>query len=309
MQLQKASRKKAKMKLALQGPSGSGKSIGALLIAFGLCGNWSKIAVIDTENSSADLYAHLGDYNTIAIGPPFSPEKFIQAVKLCEDSRMEVIIIDSVSHEWDGTGGILDIHSNMAGNSFTNWGKLTHRHNAFVQAILQSSCHIIGTIRSKQDYVLNEKNGKMVPEKVGLKGVQRDGLDYEFTIVLDVDSKHNAVASKDRTSLFISKPEFKISVETGKQINDWCNQGEDIISEIMPGITMEIISEEELIDKIKNCGTVDDLLSLYNKYPVYQETHLSLFTARRKELLQPLEVNPILNNLKPSANGTHTNIA
>jgi len=178
-----------------------------------------------------------------------------------------------------------------------------------VQTMLQSSCHIIGTIRSKQDYVLNEKNGKMVPEKVGLKGVQRDGLDYEFTIVLDVDSKHNAVASKDRTSLFISRPEFKISVETGKQINDWCNQGEDIISEIIPGITTEIISEEELIQKINGCGSVDDLLTLYNKCPVYQETHLNLFTARRKELLQPVEVNPILNNLKPSANGTHTNIA
>ena len=308
MQLQKASRKKAKMKLALQGPSGSGKSIGALLTAFGLCGDWSKIAVIDTENSSADLYAHLGDYNTIAIAPPFSPEKFIQAIKLCEDSKMEVIIIDSVSHEWDGTGGILDIHSNMAGNSFTNWGKLTQRHNAFVQAMLQSACHIIGTIRSKQDYVLNEKNGKMVPEKVGLKAVQRDGLDYEFTIVLDVDSKHSAVASKDRTSLFIGKPEFKIGVETGKLIKEWCNQGEDIILKVIPSITTEIISEQELLAQINNCVSAEELLLLYNKYPVYQETHLGQFTARRKELLPIVPIKSIINNLKTSSNGTHTNI-
>ena len=83
---------------------------------------------------------------------------------------MEVIIIDSISHEWEGSGGILDIHAGMAGNSFTNWGKLTPRHNAFIQTILQTNKHIIGTIRSKQDYVLNEKNGKQVPEKVGLKG-------------------------------------------------------------------------------------------------------------------------------------------
>ena len=103
---------------------------------------------------------------------------------------MEVIIIDSISHEWEGKGGILDIHGSMVGNSFTNWAKVTPRHNEFVQKILQSNSHIIATIRSKQDYVLSEKNGKMVPEKVGLKGVTREGLDYEFTLVFDVDIKH-----------------------------------------------------------------------------------------------------------------------
>ena len=307
MQLQKASRKKVKMKLALQGPSGSGKSIGALLIAYGLCGNWSKIAVIDTENSSADLYAHLGDYNTIAIGPPYTPEKFIQAIKLCEDSDMEVIILDSVSHEWDGTGGILDIHSNMAGNSFTNWNKLTQRHKAFVQAMLQSACHIVGTIRSKQDYVLNEKNGKMVPEKVGLKGIQRDGLDYEFTIVLDIDSKHNAIASKDRTSLFINTPEFIISAETGKRIIEWCNTGEEITMEIINDITKEIMSEKELLLQIDKCNSAEELLKLYNKNPIYQETHLHHFTARRNSISKPVTNKLITHNLNASTNGTLTN--
>ncbi len=99
---------------------------------------------------------------------------------------MEVIIIDSVSHEWEGSGGILNLHAAMTGNSFTNWNKITPRHNAFVHKMLQSGCHITGTIRSKQDYVLTDKNGKMVPEKVGLRGVIREGLDYEFTIVFDL---------------------------------------------------------------------------------------------------------------------------
>lgn len=307
MELQQASRKKAKIKMALQGPSGSGKSIGALFIAFGLCGDWNKIAVIDTENNSADLYAHLGNFNTVSIRQPYSPERYIQAISVCEKAGMEVIILDSVSHEWEGTGGILDIHSGMVGNSFTNWGKLTPRHNAFVQSMLQSNCHIIGTIRSKQDYVLNEKNGKMVPEKVGLKGVQREGLDYEFTIVLDIDSKHKAVASKDRTGLFINAAEFKIGVETGKKIKDWCNKGLDISNSVIDNITNPVISEPELIARIQAAETIDGLIKLYNDNPIFQESHLEHFTKRRQELRQAGTNSQIVQPLNHSSHGTITN--
>ncbi len=226
MKLQIAKRHQAKIKLGIQGCSGSGKTMSSLLIAYGLCGDWSKIAVIDTENYSASLYAHLGPFKVLNISAPFSPEKYIDAIALCEAAGIEVIIVDSISHEWEGTGGILDIHGNMQGNSFANWAKLTPRHNGFVQAILQSPCHIIGTIRTKQEYVLSEKNGKQVPEKVGLKGVTREGMDYEFTIVLDVNIKHLASASKDRTGLFMDKPEFKITKSTGEQILSWCKEGE-----------------------------------------------------------------------------------
>ena len=206
MELRNAERKQAKIKMGLQAPSGAGKTYSALLLAYGLINDWSRIAVIDTENHSADLYAHLGNYQVLAFEQPFSPERYIQAIEVCEKAGMEVIILDSISHEWEGVGGILDIHGAMMGNSFTNWAKVTPRHNAFVQKLLQSSSHIIATIRSKQDYVLSEKNGKMVPEKIGLKGVTREGLDYEFTIVLELDLKHQATATKDRTQLFMDKP-------------------------------------------------------------------------------------------------------
>src|SRR4051812_9733483 len=128
MKLEISKRKQAKIKLALQGPSGSGKTMGALNIAYGLTGNWNKIAVIDTENYSASLYAHLGNYSVINIDSPYSPEKYIDAIKLCENAGMEVIILDSISHEWEGPGGILEVHGNMMGNSFTNWSKITPRH-------------------------------------------------------------------------------------------------------------------------------------------------------------------------------------
>lgn len=306
MKLEEVSRKKAKIKLALQGPSGSGKSLSALFIAYGLCSNWNKIAVIDSENGSANLYAKEGRFYTLRIEPPFTPEKYIQAIKTCEQGGIEVIIIDSVSHEWEGNGGVLDMHSKMVGNSFTNWNKLTGRHNAFVQAMLQSNAHVIATIRSKQDYVLNEKNGKMVPEKVGLKGVQRDGLDFEFTIVLDIDIKHNAIASKDRTSLFMDKPEFIITKETGKIINDWCNEGVDITTEIIEDITTKVITENELFDRIKFCKSSEDLLSLYQEQPVYQETHLEHFTKRKQELTKPETLNNITQHLNSNTNGTLT---
>ncbi len=120
MNLQQAERKQAKIKMGLMGPAGSGKTYSALLIAYGMTKDWSRIAVIDTENHSAELYSHLGQYNVVNIGSPYSPEKYIAAINLCEQSGMEVIVIDSISHEWEGSGGILDVHSNMAGNSFTN---------------------------------------------------------------------------------------------------------------------------------------------------------------------------------------------
>ena len=220
MQLRQSSRTQAKIKLALQGCSGGGKTMGALLIAYGITSNWGKIAVIDTESSSADLYAHLGNYQVLSLSEPYTPERYIEAINVCEMAGMEVIIIDSISHCWDY---LLDYHANLQGNSFTNWAKVTPRQNAFVQKILSSPCHIIATMRTKQDYVLNEKNGKFIPEKVGLKAVQRDNLDYEFTVVLDLNIKHQAVASKDRTNLFMGKPEFVITPDTGREILKWCN--------------------------------------------------------------------------------------
>ena len=141
----------------------------------------------------------------------------------------------------------------------------------------------------------------MVPEKVGLKSVQRDGLDYEFTIVLDIDSRHNAIASKDRTSLFINSPEFKISIETGKKIKEWCNQGIDITTSVN-NITMSVISEQQLISDIQITKTIEELLSLFHDNPLFQESHLDHFTKRRQELN-----NLIIQPLNHSTNGVNSN--
>ncbi len=246
MQLIKSERKKAVIKMALQGPSGSGKTYSSLLIAYGLVGDWNQIAVIDTENFSSHLYSNLGAYNVLSLSEPFSPERYIEAIETCEKAGIKALIIDSISQEWEGSGGIIETHGNMAGNSFTNWNRITPRHNAFVQKILQSPCHVVLTIRSKQDYVLTDKNGKMVPEKVGLKGITRDGMDYEVTIVFDIDIKHQATASKDRTGLFTNPLPFLITEETGHKIKTWC-LGEDL----MKNIELQV-SEAKSVQELRN---------------------------------------------------------
>jgi hypothetical protein len=270
MNIRKAQRKQAKIKLALQGPSGSGKTYSSLLLAKGLIGDFSKVCIIDTENGSADLYAHLGPYNTIAIQDPYTPEKYIQALELAETQNMEVIILDSISHSWQY---LIDFHAGLAGNSFSNWAKVTPRHNALFAKILSTNAHIITTLRVKQDYVLNDKNGKLVPEKVGLKAVQRDGVDYEFTLVFDLNVNHLAHCSKDRTGLFLDQSEFIISETTGLQIKDWCNEG--ILSRIQSAIDIEQLGQ------------------------IYRETKdpelLGHFIERKK----------IISNLKINENGNH----
>lgn len=226
--LQKASRKQAKMKMGIFGPSGSWKTMSALLMAKWMVWDWTKIAIIDTENKSAHLYSHLWDYNVYDLQPPFSPEAYVTALQECEKAWIECAIIDSISHEWEGRWWILEIVEELSEwqkNSFSTWGKVTPRHNAFISAILQTNMHVICCGRSKQDYVLNqkEKNGRIinVPEKVWLKAVTREGFDYEMTIAFDLMQNHYASVSKDRTGVFSKRPEFKITEETWKEILAW----------------------------------------------------------------------------------------
>ncbi len=223
MQFKKAQRQQARLRLALAGPSGSGKTYGALLVAKGIGG---RIAVIDTEQGSASLYDHLTDFDTLTLDPPYTPERYIAAIQAAVKGGYNVLIIDSMTHEWDGAGGCLEAnetlaHARMKGNTWAAWNETTPRHRAFVDCILQSPIHIICTMRSKTETV--QGDGKKVM-KLGMKTVQRDGTDYEFTTVLDLThDNHYANASKDRTGLF-SQPEI-LSEATGKRVLAWLNSG------------------------------------------------------------------------------------
>ena len=229
--IRKASRKHRYLKIGLAGISGSGKTLGALKLAYGITGDWEKICVIDSENNSADLYAQLGPYSVLPLTDT-SPQGYLKAFKEVIDSGYEVMIVDSMSHEYAGKGGLLEIADKIAstsksGNSFAAWSKATPMHNEWLDNWLQAPIHVIGTLRKKSDYVLEQNDkGKSAPRKIGLKSIQRDGTSYEFDVLLDISMNHLCSVEKDRTSLFDGKMAFDLTEKVGEALRDWANSGD-----------------------------------------------------------------------------------
>jgi len=246
LQLKKAQRSKAFLKLGISSPSGGGKTLGALMIGIGLMNikhpeltpaeRWNKIAIIDTENGSGELYvnttysgAHIGEYSAVTLQPPFEAGKYTDAIELCAQSGIEVCILDSLTHLWTGEGGLLEQQSaatKRSGNSYTAWRDITPQLTRFVETMLQTPMHIIATMRSKQEYVQekDEKSGKTTVRKLGLEPEMRKGMEYEFTTFLEIDESHTAFGSKDRTSLFDQKY-FRIEPKIGETMMEWLDSG------------------------------------------------------------------------------------
>lgn len=250
---QKATRTKAKARIGLVGTAGSGKTFSALQLAIGMGG---KIAVIDTEHGSASLYVHLGDYDVATITPPFTTKKYLDLITEAGKSY-DILIIDSLSHAWAGTGGLLEEVDKRAGsgNKFAAWRDVTPMHNALIDAILQSPAHIIATMRSKTEYVLEENDkGKKVPRKVGMAPVQREGMDFEFSLVFDVDQdRHFARASKDRTGLFDGTCDI-LTPAHGAKIREWLESGDE------PPVAMVTMEQrKQLVAEMDKYVTADEL--------------------------------------------------
>lgn len=271
LQLKKAARKKAKLKIGMSAPSGGGKTLGALLLAYGIVKGenpkftdseiWEKIAIIDSENGSGELYVGrevsgilIGSYGCITLTPPFTADVYMQAIHLCEEAKMSVCIIDSTSQLWAGQGGLLEKQGNIAkrtGNSYTAWRDVTPELNRFVDTMLQTDMHIIATMRSKTEYVQEkDSNGRVSVRKVGLAPVQRDGMEYEFTMFLDVDAAHQAFASKDRTGI-VDGQYFTITPDLGIKIAKWLDSG-------VPENTKEVVIKSA--ENTKSEETIDSVL-------------------------------------------------
>lgn len=264
MPYSKVTREKSKLRLALAGSSGSGKTLSALLIAYGITEDWEKIALIDTEHGRARFYANRSDLGTgeflyQEMSAPFSPEKYIQMVKEGAETVGSdgVVIIDSFSHAWDNEGGVLDIKSEIAKRtdktSYSAWDEAGKIQNNLVNTILSVNCHTIVTLRTKMAYAMeiNDK-GKTVPVKIGLAPVQRENTEYEFDIVLNIARNHIATASKDTT--FLDQWQGVITPELGKSLKEWLDMGvepeicQDCGQRILPfkGKTIQQIAEGTL---------------------------------------------------------------
>lgn len=220
----KAQKSLSKARICLAGPAGSGKTYSALLLASGL---GEKIAMIDTEHGSGDLYSDRFSYDILPISAPFECKKYIDGIKEAEAQGYDVTIIDSLTHAWAGEGGLLDMKDKIMqsgkGNDWTAWRFVTPHHNQLVEAILQSKCHIIATARSKMKYAPEEENGKIKKvRKIGLDPILREGMEYEFTVVFDISNEHVATSTKDRTSLFDAQF-FTPTRETGAKLLAWLN--------------------------------------------------------------------------------------
>lgn len=233
-----AERKQARLRIGLSGTSGSGKTMSALRLAYGICKDWSKVFFIDTENGSGEWYVdwnkkgpdgemvNIGKYQYVRLEAPFTPEKYIEAIEGAQAEGAQVIIIDSITHEWEGKGGLLEVHANMPGNSFTNWKTITPRHNKFIQAILESKAHTITGVRRKQDYAMEQSDqGKTTVRKLGLKEITREGWEYELLVNFELETNNLATASKDRTSMFKGEPPILLNEKVGEQLINWANSG------------------------------------------------------------------------------------
>jgi hypothetical protein len=248
---QPATRSQSKLRMALYGVSGGGKTYTALAVASALAEH-GRVAVIDTERGSASKYAGLFNFSVLNLLPPFTPQRYIAAIRDAEQSGFDVLIIDSLSHAWNGTGGLLEMvdteaRKSNSQNTYFAWRDVTPKQNAMVDAILQSKMHVIVTMRSKAEYVIEEREGKdgrkkQTPRKVGLAPIQRDGLEYEFDIQGMMTGDNDLIIEKSRCSDLNGITIHQPSTELADILRAWLSDGAPL--PVTPSLE-EIIASEQ----------------------------------------------------------------
>lgn len=293
IEIRKAERKQSKLRIGLSSPSGAGKTYSALLLAKGLVGSWEKVGLIDTETGRGDFYSDLGGYMIATLQAPFTPDRYIEYIDAMIGAGVEVLIIDSISHEWEGKGGCLELNEKLAqakykGNTWSAWSETTPRHQKFIESIISAPIHVITTVRNKVDTVMTDD--KKV-KKVGTKEITREGFEYELTVNFNLDrDTHSAMASKDNTRLFDNRDPFVITEKTGEELREWVNSGAvDTTAEDKKKKRVEAnklltklgLNEEWLIEKIKKPITACSI------------EELDKFIIRLNELIAEKEAKPV----------------
>ena len=234
---QDATKKKLKLRMALDGPTGSGKTYTALRLAYALASDPSKVGVLDTENRSASKY--IGEdpdgfrwrFRVVELDD-YHPQNYIDIIDAAEASGLEVLIIDSLSHAWDGKNGVLELHDRQtratrSGNSWTAWREVTPVHNALVERLLHNRIHLIVTMRAKMEYTQEkDEHGNTQIKKVGMAPIQRAGIEYEFDIVGDLDVTHSMLVSKSRCRAVDGRVISRPGPQFMETVKVWLDEGE-----------------------------------------------------------------------------------
>jgi hypothetical protein len=265
MAFQKATKKQSRLRMGLIGPAGAGKTYTSLVLATNL---GKRVAVIDTERGSASKYADEFDFDVMELDE-FHPQKYIDGIHEAEAAGYDVLVIDSLSHAWAGKGGALELVDkatvrSQSKNSYFAWREVTPLHNALVDAILQSPLHIIVTLRSKMEYVIETVNGKQVPRKIGMQPIQRDGMEYEFDIVADLDVEHNFVVTKTRcrelTDAVVKNPGKEVAETIKKWLSDGAPQQisfDDALQQALNTAYAKKMSQDDILKLFKDTTGAD----------------------------------------------------
>lgn len=226
-----ATREQMRARIGLLGPAGSGKTLSGLLILRALVGPEGKMAVIDSEHDRSRLYVGregVGDFDHLAL-ETHHPSRYIEAIRSAEAYGYDGVLVDSLSHAWAGREGALELVDKAAlrlkGNSYVAWGEVTPLHVELIETMLAARLHLIATMRTKMAYVLEERNGKQVPVKLGMQPVQREGMEYEFDVVGDLDHNHRLAISKSRYEAIDGQVIDRPGGEFGATILEWLEKG------------------------------------------------------------------------------------
>lgn len=291
MEFRPAVKAKAKLRLAIIGPSGSGKTFTAMSLATGITGG-ERFAVIDTEHGSASWYADKFTFDTLELDN-FDPRNYVQAIRKAEAAGYGVIVIDSLSHAWEGEGGALEMADKAAkksssGNSYMAWRDVTPHQNALVEAMLGSRAHIIATMRAKTDYMIETVNGKSVPKRVGMAPVQRPGMEYEFGVVGLLDLDHTLTITKSRIDTIDGQAFPLPGAELGLTMLAWLDNGveppEADVLHHSDGTLKPIPADPQapIQCSVKGCGTPDeDDLAFGQDGNPYCSVHAAKLTENR----------------------------
>lgn len=267
-----AQKTQSKLRMTIDGPAGSGKTYTALRFAHALA-NGGQIAFIDTERGSASKYA--GDapdgipwkFDVLEL-IQFSPEKYTEAILVAGRAGYSVLVIDSLSHAWEGVGGALDLKQ-RAGEAWSAWRHVTPVHNRMIDAILQAPLHVITTMRSRMEYVQEtDGNGRTVIRKVGLSPIQRPGTEYEFDIVCDIDWSHILTVSKSRCSAVADMTVEKPGPEFMRPVIEWLNSGGAAAANLVQEPAKTVVTLETLLTQY---GAEAIMTANNGKIPAAQE--------------------------------------